>query len=572
MYIFKTGIFMKIQQIYYLCNSIYINRENVAKKNSVFSFQARFSNGMKKPRHIKENLAYRDFALYNPRMKAFETYTIPIHNNAFTERLQEKYSAKKFEELFNFAKAKGVFDYVYDEKTGFVKTSFINTKENPLMSDLIWITDTCNNMELVKAQNPKDCTTVFNKLTDFYEGQKIAFDKIIENPSLYKNSGFWPQETNGIGHCFEHYGNPHKWFAKTRLESIGNYLRVFSDLTLTGFGGGTYGYKSSADIPDKVIDAVSNCVKYLHAIHYPTARSCGAWEEQTFVNSLTSDTAIINNGLRQILKIVYSNTDDKNLLDLRKRLKAAKYGNIFDNPNILLSLLKDGKMRIKAQPFEETKKGSFNKKVKFCEEKCLERIDDAALSFVPQTEKIDEENIYMDSLIKLIGLKNLAKQIVRPNGAIRYKNDEYLNLDYHTLKNTFTANKKKNEAQWFLVSEISDGYGAIVGQLLDNIEHKGSITDKDIKLIKAALRGQTEFINRSYARITPKRMTKSNMYSCPAYKVPEAYEAVTCKNGKIKYVPGAHPLTWAAASLYKASNRFLENLKRIEGMELFCLN
>ncbi|MCR5266627.1 MAG: hypothetical protein K6E29_08575, partial [Cyanobacteria bacterium RUI128] len=79
------------------------------------------------------------------------------------------------------------------------------------------------------------------------------------------------------------------------------------------------------------------------------------------------------------------------------------------------------------------------------------------------------------------------------------------------------------------------------------------------------MRGQTEHMNRSYARITPRNMTKSNRYSCPAYKVPEAYEAVTVKSGKVKFVPGAHsPLTWAESSLHKASNMYLENLERIE--------
>lgn len=62
-------------------------------------------------------------------------------------------------------------------------------------------------------------------------------------------------------------------------------------------------------------------------------------------------------------------------------------------------------------------------------------------------------------------------------------------------------------------------------------------------------------------------MTKSNGYSCPAYKLPEAYEAVTTKNGRIKYVPGAHsPLTWAESSLYKASKQYLNNLKRTENL------
>ena len=83
------------------------------------------------------------------------------------------------------------------------------------------------------------------------------------------------------------------------------------------------------------------------------------------------------------------------------------------------------------------------------------------------------------------------------------------------------------------------------------------------------MNGQTEYINRSYARITPPKMSKSNGYSCYGYKLPEAYEAVSLKNGKVKFVPGAHnPLTWAESSLHKASNLYIENLKKIEEMNL----
>ena len=105
--------------------------------------------------------------------------------------------------------------------------------------------------------------------------------------------------------------------------------------------------------------------------------------------------------------------------------------------------------------------------------------------------------------------------------------------------------------------------------LLEYIEKRGNFSEQAKKLLEIALNGQTEYINRSYARITPKKMTKSNGYSCPAFKLPEAYEAVTLKNGLIKYVPGAHtPLTWAESSLYKASNNFLKNLKKIEELGL----
>jgi len=69
--------------------------------------------------------------------------------------------------------------------------------------------------------------------------------------------------------------------------------------------------------------------------------------------------------------------------------------------------------------------------------------------------------------------------------------------------------------------------------LLDNIKTTGTQSKKAEKLLSIAMNGQTEHINRSYARITPKGMTKSNGYICPAYRLSEASEAVSTKKSKI---------------------------------------
>ncbi len=533
------------------------------------AFEARFPNGLKKPRHVKSSFAYKDMLKYNPRRYNFGKYAIPVHNEGIAQHLKANYTSESFSELFNFARKKGTFDYILDNKTGFVKTSFINRKENPLMSDLIWITDTCHNLELVKHYQPEKSVEVFNKMTDFYAAQQHKFDETISNPSMYKKNGFWPQETKyGVGHCFvPKTKKPHIWFANTRLESTGLYLQTAADMIKNGFAGAKYGYKTAEEIPDKVINSISNIVKYLKSINYPQARSCGAWEEQTFVNSLTSDTGIINQGMRQVLELMYSPSENKNILNFRNRMLASKHGDVFNNKKELFELLKSGEERIITQPDVETSRGFYSKKVNPWEEKCLSRDFDAAMSFMLQTEKLDPANIQKDAVKRLSILKQLGRELVRDNGMIRYKNDEYLNLDYHKINNKWTDNKHKNEAEWFLVSEISSAYGNILKDLLSNIEKTKQITSLDKKLLDIALNGQTEYINRAYARIAGKNMVKSNGYQSIGYKVPEAYEAVTLNNGQIKYIPGAHPLTWAASSLHKASKLFEENLKKLE-----CIN
>lgn len=533
------------------------------------NFQGKFPNGIKKPKHIKDFIAYQDFATYTPKIKNFGNYQIPIHNEEISKQLKNKYTSNEFKNLFNFTKNKGTFDYLIDTKTGFIKTSMINHKENELMSDLVWITDSCHNIELVKNSKPYECTTVLNQLAKLYEGQQANFDEVIANPSIYKHNTFWGGAAQkGVGHCFvPQTKKPHKWFAKTRLESIGNYLQTVTDVIKTGFNKGKYGYKNIGEVPNEVINSIANCTKYLKAIHYPTARSCGAWEEQTFVNSLTSDTAIINQGMRNVMELMYAPTNNKDIIAIRKRIKKNKNGDIFNDKKALEQLIKDGETRISTTPDIETSKRFFNKKIKDCENKCLERKHDVALSFTYQTEQLSND-VLKDSTKKLLLLKKLSKSIVRPNGAIRYHGDEYLNLDYHTLKNPWTNNKRKNEAEWFLVSEIANAYGKVTENLLTHIEQHG-INNKSKKLLSIAINGETEHINRSYARITPKNKTKSNKYSCPAYKLPEAYEAVTTKNGKIKFIPGAHtPLTWAESSLYKASEQFINNLEKIEGLNI----
>ena len=117
-----------------------------------------------------------DFTNYAPYVRVFSNYKLPIHNESIAGKLRQVYTSRSFKDLYDYAKHKGVFNYVMNDKTGLVKTSFIETEENELMSDMIWITDTCNNMALVKQNEPQKCTEVFNRVTEFYEAQQGRFD------------------------------------------------------------------------------------------------------------------------------------------------------------------------------------------------------------------------------------------------------------------------------------------------------------------------------------------------------------------------------------------------------------
>lgn len=535
-----------------------VNKQRMQKreqKNVSPSFEAR----------VPQAKMMADFTNYAPYIKTLGMYKLPIHNESIGAKMKPIYTYRSFKDLYEFARSKGVFNYIMNEKTGLVKTSFAETEENELMSDLIWITDTCNNMALVKQNEPHKCTDVFNKVTEFYVAQQGAFDHAIANPHEYNYNGlFWAGEQKvGIGHCFiPDTKEAHPWYPKTRLESIGNYMQTAADLIVAGMCGSYYGYEKAEDVPDSVVNSIANCAAYVKALNYPIARSCGAWEERTFVYSLTSDTSIINEGLRGVMDLMYTQTANENILALRERIYNSKHGDVFKDKEALEQLLKAGERRVRENPNVETLP-KIDYEVHPNDKDSLARQYDAAMSFMPQTETLVTDNLNLDAKRKLEILDELSYAIVRDNGAIRYAGDGYLKLDSHTDSDKFSQDF---EAEWFLVTEISKGYGSVAKQILDSIEKDPHCSDETIELLKTALNKQMEYINRGYARITPSGMTKANGYPCPAYKVPEAYEAVTDSEGKIKYVPGAHPLTWAAASLKTASDLLLDNLNRIENL------
>ena len=118
-----------------------------------------------------------------------------------------------------------------------------------------------------------------------------------------------------------------------------------------------------------------------------------------------------------------------------------------------------------------------------------------------------------------------------------------------------------------MVSDIAVSYGKIAQSLMYKIEKDGFATKEVDSLLRKALRKQTEYINRSYARLTGENTYKANAKSCPAFQAPEAYQAVNDSKGNVKFVPGTHtPLTWAQSSLYEASKLYEENLQRFENL------
>lgn len=506
------------------------------------------------------------FDNYNPQIKDFTSYKIPVHNEKIANYLKHSYSSKEFVELFDYSDRNGTFDFNINAKTGYVQTSLIDSKENPLMSKLVWVTDSCNLLPLLKDKYPQMCVPLMENMSKYYAGQQRAFDAIINNPLLFDlNRDYAGTAKNGVGHVFNPAnGVSHKWFARTRLDSMGLYINAMCDLINDGLNGKEYGYKSSHSVSKNAIESVANSVKYLQKIVYPYAKDCGAWEEKTFDYTTSSDVAIINDAFRKIIDLMYSPSDNKEILLLRKRLLSAKHGDVFKDEKALKEMLLVGEYRIKTSSLQEVP---------------FERELDGAMSFIFKTEKYDDDvNKNAKEVFKRLkmlekGTKTSA-EIVRDNGVLRYINDKYLylNSDITGQKAEYNPQRifpPKTEAQWFMTNNIAIDYGVIAKSLLEKIEKNNKVSKETLKLLDYALTKETEFINRAYARLTGPNSYKANGKTVAEFQVPEAYQAVNDSKGNIKFVPGTHtPLAWAQVTLYEASKLFKENLEKYEKLFL----
>lgn len=512
----------------------------------------------------------RLFDNYRPDKMIKDGAQFNIHNHQIFARMKNSYSAKEFKKLFDYADQKGVFSLNINKKSHYITTSLITPKENPLMGKLVWVTDSARYMPILKDKYPLAAVPLMENMSKFYKKQERNFNKIINDPIQYEFNHDWPNTAkNGIGHVF----NPetmitHKWFAHTRLDSPGLYLQTMCDLIKDGFSGAKYGYKKASDISQNSIDAISNTTAYLKAIDYPYAKDTGAWEEKTFNITPSSDVAIINEAFRKIIDLMYSKTNNPEILKVRRRILDTKHGKVFADEAGLREMLKIGEYRIKTNSFEEVPG---------------ERNLDGALSFVPHSEKFSDD-VIEDARIIISRMQALESdfantgqsyyrdypKLVRENGTLRYLNDRYLNMTSGHEINRYVLNKN-TEAQWFMTSDISKSYGIAAKRLLDKIEKDGCAKQdsETLKLLHTAIDKQTEFINRAYGRITGENTFKANGKPCPAFQVPEAYQAVKNSDGEIIFVPGTHtPLGWAQASLYDASKLLLENLTRIEKLSI----
>ncbi|MEW5822707.1 MAG: hypothetical protein AB1782_21110 [Cyanobacteriota bacterium] len=554
---------------------------------------------------------------YNPTVKDFGNYQLTIHNNQLANMLASDYTTDSFKQLFDLCDSKGVFKLNVDKAHGLPKTSDIETGENWEMSARFWVTDTCRNIDLMKKdpENRQQITNAIESVARFYSNQQQAFEKIIETPSLYtpyinnpdKDASFnYEGKVDpmiGVGHIFlpKNFDEDPSWFNRRRLESIGLFLKTSTEAIMAKMGNNeNWGYEKAEDIPQDVIDSIATVAKYLQAIDYPYAPSAGNWEEIPLPGGLTWDTESIKEGFKSLNKLLHSKKYDNNpeIKAVRNRLLQTKHSDLLSNSLQLESLVKAGETRVEKYSTQEAP-GIRDK--------------DSSLVFITHSS-IPNRNTIKVINRNLDILKTLEDSLVRDNGITRYapfnfklsngqiakSPDSYLTYGYDIAvtpdgkislemgdykesfgskdcsdPEVFAARSKLSPgdectAQWFMVSDMSKGYGVQLEKLLDIYEN---VTDKSVRqklLPKIAFtyKKETEYINRGFARITGES-TKANGEKCPEYRIPEAYMAVPSLDGKVKFLPGTNtPLTWAETSLNGASEQYIKNLDRLEKLGL----
>lgn len=547
---------------------------------------------------------------------------IPVQNSEIHQLLQNEYDSHSFARLFEFARENKVFAVRINEANGLVRTA--EAEENWEMSGRQWVTDTVRCGDIERDVNPLAWRKAMLTLCKFYiQPEELdAIKKSVANPEYYRSGGL----LDGVAHIFipETLKRDLSWFNNKRLESHALALFGICETVIAGDGKTKYGFSKEELRENKnlIATTVANLAAYLKAINTNngaidfSAPSAGPWEEIPFPEGLTWDTEAARAAFAAL----------KTMLALENELR-----------NELAELV------YKEQNWLRNKNGELDQVIAAAQKKVEERLlgengpqenpnrpFDCSLAFISTSTIELDTNTVEDVKRHYSLLAAIEEKLVRQFGIIRYAPfalevqrhdksttteqvfDSYLadnywlvpalrahlsgqksNLkdygssDCSTSEEYFERVKQarpETEAQWCFVSVIAEGYARQVAKLLNlqngDFEAEPEAEAEIEQLITHGQSKAAEFLNRSFARITPAQSTGSSDYCkangkpCPPFAIPEAYEMVssipdnrteTKTTGRQAALPGANtPLAWGQASLYNASKIFLANLQLLE--------
>lgn len=568
-------------------------------------------------------------ASYNPKKIRLGDIKLCVHNGEVAARLKSTYTPLQFNELFEFCSGNGVFSINVDEKTGLVETSSV--EENWEMSGRRWVTDTVRCGDIEKVIKPSAWCKALLTLADFYSQKEeiAAIEHAVQDPNFYRLGGL----TDGVAHIFipETLKRDKSWFNNKRLESHALALSAFcQSIGDIDSETGTIAL-AQQDIAEresmislladegtraKIATVISNLAVYLKVINTNpktgvfdfAAPSAGPWEEVPFADGLTWDTAATLAAfvdLRALL-FAYDPTASELLKLIRSAIINTKYGAWLKNKTTLDELVERAHEKLVYRLF-----GS---------EEPIEhplRPFDSSSAFISTSAIKLADTAVEDAALHCRLLDSLERHLLRENGMIRYapfslpigKGKEELVFDSYLADNYWLAAplravvtgqkqssgqefgsqdcsataayvervkqcRPHSEAQWCWVSVMAEGYARQAVKIF-TASRGHTLNADEQRMADKALRKATEFINRSYARITgaaPESACKANGKKCRGFSVPEAYEHVGSIGKPVdsEVLPGVNtPLAWGTASLFSASRWFMDALKLADQQALF---
>lgn len=524
-----------------------------------------------------------------------------VHNRNIANMIRDSYNKEELDIISTYLDKNKVFDLSDNSAYGFVinkengLVEICGSTENYEMNQRCWITDIMRIGDIQKDKRPETWTKALSSIANYYYTQDNQFKKLIKHPELYRSDDI----SEGIPHIFipKTYELDKEWFNNKRLESHGLALKEFSRAIIDGiYHKQNYGFDSVKNIPQNIFLALDNLTKLFKEIDYTTAPTSGNWEEICFKNGLTTDVEIIRSGLCAYKNLLYNSmySSEKGICEVRNIIK--KYNPLSEQE--LENIIQKGLQRVRRQYLKEAPN---------------EREIDASLVFITTSDVKLSDSLAEDVKKNFEILNMLEKELVRKNGILRYKpfvfkmkdghnyltNDSYLGLNYScAIDKTGKINLEwktfidkygskdasdpdifylrdqfsfpNTEAEWFMVSDMSVGYGKQIEKIIYNAKNNNrDLTKEEILLVNHAKLKQTEYFNRSIARITDENpqeihQIKANGLEIPKVTLPEAYQYVTDLDNKKVCIPGINvPLAWALASLYNAlkqQNKTLELL------------
>jgi len=546
-----------------------------------------------------------DYGSVGNFISAETTARVVIHNRAVAEKLKTSYDSASFAELFDLCEKKRVFALKVNDQNGLVTTA--EAEENWEMSARQWVTDTVRCGDIERTLNPQGWRKALMTLCDFYsqDEEMAAMASSIADPDYYRAGGL----LNGVAHIFlpATLKRDTSWFNNKRLESHGLALRAICD-TVVACGKESWGF-SEAELGTAggtIAQTIVCLASYLKSINTDkdgrfdfNAPSAGPWEEIPFPEGLTWDTEAMRSGFASLRDLLFNSAYDghASIEHIRQKIRADEngYGHWLKDSKDIDYLLKQARGKIIDRLFGNV-----------LPVESPHRPMDCSLAFISTSTITFADDVVSDVHMHLQLLQVLEEKLVRAHGIVRYAPfsltledgrkesvfDAYLADNYWLhpdLRKLVTGIGESGrdygssdcsthedyvsrvklartgiEAQWCFVSVMAEAYCRQALKMLAELKRaeRDKGIDAELKRLIAYSTGKAaEYLNRSFARITPEGAVKANGRDCPAWAIPEAYEMVSPIGPKstsdVSAVAGANtPLAWGQASLYSACALF----------------